>query len=252
MAKQSFSWGQEPNLLIFLRVFRFIPSCWAPSGCPGTQHNARKDIFRASCGDATKAPHGILEAAAALLTADFLLSIHPSSQHIPPFSCLALLCLSFPILPSSARRGMAHPKYLPHVYEGQGAPRVCREPRHAHAMLSLSSHHAHAKLTRGEKQQQIPPVPVSPPQPLSTSRPCTPILGSPCTPREGPREGDTRCPPATMHRDWGHSGRHSQQHPRLLGCQLLESQAARHPCPSTRKDSTLILSLGCTAPPSCP
>lgn len=162
--KVEFSWGQEHNLLIFLCLFRSIPSCWAPSGCPATQHDARKDVFRASCGDATKAPHGILGAAAALLTADFLLSIHPSFQHIPPLSCLALLCLSFPILPSSARRGMAHPKYLPCDYKGQGAPRVCREPHHAHATLSLSSHHAHAKLTRGEKQQRIPPVPLSPPQ----------------------------------------------------------------------------------------
>lgn len=94
--KAEFSWGQEHNLLIFLCVFRSIPSCWAPSGCPATQHDARKDVFRASCGDATKAPHGILEAA--LLTADFLLSSHPSFQHIPPLSCFALPFLPNPSL----------------------------------------------------------------------------------------------------------------------------------------------------------
>lgn len=141
-------------------MFRSIPSCWAPSGCPATQHDARKDVFRASCGDATKAPHGILELHFLQLISFCPSTLSPSTSHL----CLALLCLSFPIPPSSARRGMAHPKYLPCDYKGQGAPRVCREPHHAHATLSLSSHHAHAKLTRGEKQQRIPPVPLSPPQ----------------------------------------------------------------------------------------
>lgn len=107
--KAEFSWGQEPNLLIFLCVFRSIPSCWAPSGCPATQHDARKDVFRASCGDATKAPHGILGAAAALLTADFLLS----------FLSFCFLLSSLPPSTACTRTG-ASPSWCWSPREGRG------------------------------------------------------------------------------------------------------------------------------------
>lgn len=36
------------------------------------------------------------------------------------------------------------------------------------------------------------------------------------------------------------------------GARPTSCRAARHPCPTTRKDSILVLSLGCTASPPCP